>query len=239
MPTFHSFDTTLQPEAGSWTLPGEESHHLSKVLRARCGDTVCILDGNGRKAVGELTDANPKQAVVKIAEILEYPKPQPQVCLAVCIPKPKTVETVVRQATEMGVSEIRLLGSKRSEVPKAFLESPKKSEKLQKIAQEACKQSENPFLPVIHMGQPLIEWLEETPAEGIHWIAHPTRWSQSRFPKPDPSQRKMWILIGAEGGLTEDEFSLGQSKGFAPVNLGNTVLRVETACVAICAKAVF
>ena len=236
MPTFHCFDPHLKPDACSWTLPNEESHHLVKVLRAKRGDTVKVLNGLGLVAWGTMLDADAKNAAIQIEGQSDSPIPAPQVCLAVCIPKPKTIETVVRQATEMGVAGIQFLGSERSEVPKAFTESPKKLEKLYKIAQEACKQSENPFLPTIQMGKPLAGWLDGFSMGGVHWVAHPSRKNPSNFPPAEAKQPQKWVLIGAEGGLTDAEFTLAQSKGFIPVNLGRTVLRVETACVAACAK---
>ncbi len=237
MPTFHCFDPKVRPDTTVWHLPTEESHHLVKVLRAREGDRVFLLNGQGLKLEGTLALPDPKSAKIDIHGQQAFETPRPGICLAVCIPKPKTIETIVRQATEMGVFQIHFLDSERSEVPKGFLDSPKKLEKFYKIAQEACKQSENPFLPEIRMGQKLTTWLEQRDEPGSHWVAHPARDSLTTCPKPQPGQDKMWILVGAEGGLTEAEFKQAAKSGFSPVNLGRSILRVETACVALCARA--
>jgi len=237
MPAFHCFEHSITPEAKEWTIGPEESHHLVKVLRAKPEDTVYLLNGKGLRLKSRLIAANPKAAQVEILSKEEISEDAPQLCLAVGIPKPKTIETIIRQATEMGISEIQLLNAVRSEVPRNFFNSTEKLEKLQRVAQEACKQSENPFLPEIHMNQTMADWLKDFHESGVHWVAHPTRNSKPSSPTSAIQQRKHWLLIGPEGGLTDTEYKLAREKGFHPLNLGATILRVDTACVAICAQA--
>lgn len=237
MPTFHCFEKTITSDAKEWRICPEESHHLTKVLRAKQDDTVFLLNGKGLRLKGRLLAASPKAAEVEILSSEAYSMETPQICLAVGIPKPKTIETIIRQATEMGVSEIQLLNAERSEVPKIFFNSTEKLEKLQKVAQEACKQCENPFLPKIQMNQTLANWLKGFDEPGVHWVAHPTRDSRGSWNTIEEGQSKQWLLIGPEGGLTDAEHNLAREKGFYSTNLGRSVLRVETACVAICAQA--
>jgi 16S rRNA (uracil1498-N3)-methyltransferase len=237
MPVFHCFETAITSEANEWTLGQEESHHLIKVLRARPDDTIFILNGKGLRLKGRLIGSNPKAAEVEILSKEQFSRATPKLGLAVGVPKPKTIETIIRQATEMGVCEIQLLNAERSEVPKNFFNSTEKLEKLRKIAKEACKQSENPFFPEIHMNQTLTNWLKSFEEPGTHWVAHPTRKSESSNDSINKSQSLHWLLVGPEGGLTEAEFQLAREKRFHRINLGQTVLRVETACVVICAQA--
>jgi 16S rRNA (uracil1498-N3)-methyltransferase len=237
MPAFHCFDSEILPDAKTWTLGREESHHLIKVLRANPKDQITILNGKGLRLTGYLQTPNPKGAMVQI-ETSEQTKQSPKkICLAIGIPKIKTLDILVRQATELGVAKILLLNSERSETPKSFFNSVDKLDKLLRTAKEACKQSENPFLPEILLNASLLNWLNEFSCPGEHWVAHPTRTHQISVPQSNAETSDQWLLIGPEGGLTEEEFEFAQGKGFQPIHLGSNILRVETACVTLTAIA--
>lgn len=234
MPRFHCFEPDIPADAEEVSLGPEESHHLLRVLRARSGDAVTILNGRGLVFHGNLSASEARQAVIEVSEVQQKPSPAPAIHLALGIPKGKTVDLVVRQATELGISGIHLFKSARSEVPARTLQSKDKLEKWKRVAREACKQCENPYLPRIEVGGVLSDWLSQWKEPGVHLVAHPIReGGVEGFSCVEAGQQSLWMLIGPEGGLTSDELGLACEKGFQPVSLGRTVLRVETACVAL------
>ncbi len=240
MPRFHCFHPeNISDQAGELSLVPEESHHLVRVLRASGGDEVCLLNGDGILAEGVLISANPCSALVRVSQVLKRRPEFPRLKLAVGMPKGRTVDKVVRQATELGVSEICFFKCERSEVPKKLLQSTEKLNKWKRIAIEACKQSQNPFLPKLHVGGTLFEWLESLDLSNVHFIGHPqSKVGVPGFRELSKGQETVWLLVGPEGGFTDRELeSVLNHDGFQAVNLGTTILRVETACVTMIAMA--
>lgn len=239
MPTFHCFDEEIKENLEQWTLNRDESHHLVKVLRAKSGDWITLLNGRGLALKGNIESPNAKGVVVSVNETKRWPPNEQTIHLAVGIPKIKTLDTIIKQATEIGVSSILFLNAERSEVPKNFFNSEEKLEKLRRTAKEACKQSENPFLPKIEMGSTVLDWLSDFSETGIHWVAHPTRTPEVTSPDRNQPNTDQWLLVGPEGGLTDNEFNAACDHGFQAINLGSNILRVETACVTLAALAKF
>lgn len=239
MATFQCFDEEIQENLVSWTLGREESHHLVKVLRAKEGDKISILNGKGLRLRGELHTPNAKGSVVKIHQSENIERIEPSIQLVVGIPKIKTLDTIIRQATELGLAKVILLNGERSEVPKSFLNSEEKLEKLKRVAREACKQSENPYLPEIEFGPTIVKWISDLSEPGLYWVAHPNREKAISTIPAKPMATQHWILVGPEGGLTDIEYSAAREKGFMAISLGANILRVETACTTLAAIARF
>jgi 16S rRNA (uracil1498-N3)-methyltransferase len=238
MPRFHSFDPDISSTQTELSLGGEESHHLVRVRRARVGDGVVVLNGQGLVMEGELLVADPRQALVRVTGIKEVSTERPLFKLAVGMPKGRTVDTVVRQATELGVAEIHFLVTDRSEVPAKVLGSVEKLTKWKRVSIEAFKQSENAFLPEINVGRTLQDWLQGFVELGTHFVACPERSGKiCRFCELQDEQESVWLLAGPEGGLTEQELQITLKQGFQPVNLGTSILRVDTASVVLVALA--
>ena len=234
MPRFHCFEPDLCPDALEVALGEEESHHLMRVLRAKEGDSVGVLNGSGLVLEGSLFFPDHRRAFVRVTDAREFDRPNLSLHLAVGMPKGKAVDTIVRQATELGITGLSFLNAERSEVSAKTLYSKEKLEKWKRVAREACKQSENPFLPEIEIAGNLSEWLAGWNKPGRHWVAHPTRSNVTEtLPSLVSGQDSLWMLIGPEGGLTDKELDQARNVGFDPVSLGSTVLRVETACVGI------
>ena len=220
MPSFHSFDPDISSTQTELKLGGEESHHLVRVRRAKVGDGVVVLNGRGLILEGEVLVADPRQALVRLSGFKEVSVEPPLFKLAVGIPKGRTVDTIVRQATELGVAEIHFLVTERSEVPSKVLVSAEKLAKWKRV------------------GKTLQAWVEEFVGAGNHFVAHPERSGKiCRFGELQDEQESVWLLAGPEGGLTEHELQISIQHGFQPVNLGTSILRVDTASVTLVALA--
>ena len=215
-----------------------ESHHLVQVCRARTGDTVVAFDGRGNEWVCKLADSPKSGSVLKVTQHLRQ-KPLPySIALGQALPKGKTMDSIVRKATEIGARQIIPLESERTEVHIDEDREEHKKEKWFATAIEAAKQCGNPFLPEVLPVQRAAAFIENAKGYDLKLIAslHPGavslrkvlaeyRQENGRMPS-----NVLW-LIGPEGDFTPAEISLSQNFGFRPIGLGPLVLRCETAAI--------
>lgn len=219
-------------------LNQQESHHLVQVCRARPGDTVVAFDGVGNEWVTQLTGGTKSESLLSVTQHLKQ-KPLPySIALGQALPKGKTMDSIVRKATEIGARQIIPLESERTEVHIDGDREENKKEKWITSAIEAAKQCGNPFLPEVLPVQKAAAFIESAKGYDLKLIAslHPGAASlrnvlaEYRQEKGKPPSNVLW-LIGPEGDFTPAEISLSQTHGFRPIGLGPLVLRCETAAV--------
>lgn len=234
MQLFYCKDIT--PE-GYATLDAEESRHAVRVLRLREGDTMHVTDGQGHLYECRVVEASDKACTVE-TQGAAYPndtfvyretRHAASLHLAVAPTKnPSRMEWLVEKAVEVGVGEITLLDCDHSE--RSFL----KTDRLERLALSAMKQSLHLTLPRIHPAVKLREWLRTfaggTPA--LQFIAH-CEADQPRTPLATALEagRDAVVLIGPEGDFSQEEIDLALACGFRPVSLGPSRLRTETAAL--------
>ncbi len=219
---------------GEITLGGEESSHLVRVRRARVGETIVLLDGRGGFAECSIAAAEARAARLRIEKITWHSQPVPRV-LAVGLPKGDTFVEIIRQATELGATEIQPLLTARGEVKLDHSRAEKKLDRWRATALEACKQSGNPWQPEIHAAVALGKWLKQLSGKegnGLRLVAAltPDAVSVAKLPAPR-SLLPALIVVGPEGDFSPDEYAAFKAAGFQFVRLPGHVLRVETACV--------
>lgn len=215
------------------TLDAEESRHAVRVLRLREGDELNVTDGQGNFYSCRIVDANDKACVVEcVSNSSNQAIRQSNIHLAVAPTKnPSRMEWLVEKAVEIGVGEITLLDCDHSE--RSFL----KTDRLEKLAISAMKQSLHTVLPEIHPAVKLSDWLHShintlTHSHTQKFIAH-CEVDKPRTPLATalkPGQDAV-ILIGPEGDFSEEEIALALDCGFRPVSLGPSRLRTETAAL--------
>ena len=213
------------------TLDAEESRHAVKVLRLREGDGLDVTDGCGNLYHCQIVDANDKACVVEAAfDSNNQTIKQSSIHLAVAPTKnPSRMEWLVEKAVEIGVGEITLLQCDHSE--RSFL----KTDRLEKLAISAMKQSLHTVLPKINPAVPLKDWLKFQSSifnSQLKFIAH-CEADKPRSPLATALQpgRDAVVLIGPEGDFSEEEITLALEYGFQPVSLGPSRLRTETAAL--------
>ena len=203
------------------TLNKEESHHCLRVLRHTLGDSIGVLNGKGTRCEGTIEDTAGGLCTLKITQMHTQPAPDSKVSIAVAIPKSNDrIEWMVEKATELGVSEIFPIYSEYSERRKA------NTERMTKKAISAIKQSHNPFLPIIHPIQSLESLLDSTP----DWKRFIANQGGVQDINTNPSDNLM-MLVGPEGGFSQEEINLAKSHNLVEVSLANHILRTETAGV--------
>lgn len=196
----------------------EEARHLFKILRAAPGEQFAVFDGHGATGVAEVVFGRRLRVMART----EAPPPARRLALVCAAPRRQKLDAVLRQAVELGVTDILLVDCERS------VARPDNDDRLEKLLFEACKQSGNPFPPRLRLGLDLTEAAAELAD------AHIPLFFGSVAPAPKfqgKIQNAAWA-VGPEGGFSENEENLLRSAGAIPLHLGGYTLRLETAAVA-------
>ncbi len=215
-------------------LPENESIHISRVLRMQKGDKLEALDGRGGRFSAECLEINRSKVRVRILGIDQIMPALPEIRMVIALGKGNKWEELIRPLTELGVSQLIPLITDRTE---GVFESGKladKKERWQKIAQEACKQSGNTWMPKFDDPIHFEDQLTKVEKEENCWMGS-LRTDAIKL-SPSPACRQLSIYIGPEGGWSLKEEENARKSGFDFFTLGDHVLRVDTA--AVCALAV-
>jgi 16S rRNA (uracil1498-N3)-methyltransferase len=211
-------------------LPEEESRHCVKVLRKNAGDTVQITDGRGNLFTAALVVPDARQCELRILDTREnFGRRNYRIHLAVAPTKnADRTEWLVEKCVEIGVDRISFLACERSE-RKVF-----KTDRVERIAVSAMKQSLKAYLPEIDEMQPYRTFVTREHT-GEKFIAHlAEEGPRDLLVQAAPKNATYCILIGPEGDFTAEEVRLAIDYGFQPVSLGDSRLRTETAGLVAC-----
>jgi 16S rRNA (uracil1498-N3)-methyltransferase len=218
-------------------LEGGEHHHLSKVLRARPGQQVWLVDDAANSYEAEILEVGEAQTLLKILAWTSAEAISVRITLGQALLKSKKMDWLIQKGTELGVDVIIPLATARAIVKVAGGEG-RRVERWRKIAREAAKQSRRTSLPEVAEplafrafldgcqgtkkliltedgGTPLREILRLGPGEAAG-AATPA----------------VLLAVGPEGGWTKEEEAGSRAAGFEPVSLGKQPLRSETAALA-------
>ncbi|TVV41903.1 16S rRNA (uracil(1498)-N(3))-methyltransferase [Thalassolituus sp. C2-1] len=203
--------------------------HLIRVLRMNDGDPVRLFNGDGHEYAGQLCDVQKKSASVLVGDILHSEADTPlKLQLGQVVSKGDRMDFTIQKATELGISDITPLWSERCEVRLKGERLDKKMEHWQKVAISACEQSGRNRIPTIHQPQYFADWAKNNNAD-VRLLLHPHRQKPLRdYPQP----ASVALLVGPEGGFSEQEVEMAMSSGFAGLTLGPRILRTETAALA-------
>ena len=212
------------PESGD--LDPEESGHAVRVLRKRVGDEILATNGRGTRFRTQLVEASPKRCRVEVMEAIPAQKPQPWLHLVVAPTKNlDRTEWWVEKAVEIGVRSIAFITTEHSE------RKVLKLDRLERKVVSAMKQSLKDWLPAM---QPLLswkEWLADFDKNHPSYIAHLAGPETPHLFQTCQPHTETTVLIGPEGGFSDEEVAQAQDQGIAPVLLGSERLRTETAAV--------
>ena len=206
------------------------AQHLGRVLRARAGDRITLFNGDGQEFAATVLAVSKREVSVDIGEAA-IPQTESLVftTLGLCLSKGDRFDWAIQKATELGVGAIAPLYSERVDfsIPEDRME--KRIGHWQQIAISACEQCGRVKVPSIKQPQPLVSWVDRVSAEQ-KWVLHcaaDTSASASAVTHGGPQDAA--LLIGPEGGLTDQEFTAASAEGFQLLQLGPRVLRTETA----------
>ena len=216
-------------------LDGPEAHHLLHVLRAKVGDRVGLFNGEGAEAIAEIVNIRKRSAELRLIETWSVPAESRTLTIATAMPKGDRARWLIEKCTELGVSRLIPLRTQRSVVEPG----ESKMDKLDQAVIAGCKQCGRSHLMTISPLMTFAKLLKElTPGTLIAHPNAPISVSEALSLSDNGNQVKAQsavMLIGPEGGFTDDEFSAAVAAGATPVNLGSHILRIETAAIAVAA----
>ena len=220
-------------EADRLTIEGEDARHLAVVRRASPGDLVRISDGRGTIADARLTSVTPAAVGAEVLTRTVTPAPGPRVEALQGLAKGDKIDGVIRHLVEMGVDRIVVFEGGRSVARWDGARQAAAGRRWATIAREAAKQSHRAWLPVLEGPLPEAEAAAATAGRGLGLVAHPAAGSRLSDVLADgvPTPESVWVVVGPEGGLSEDEVATFAAAGAVPVSLGPQILRTETASV--------
>ena len=208
-------------------LDADAANHVGRVLRLAIGAPIILFNGQGGEFEATLVESGKKRVTAKIGDFNDKCIESPlAIHLGQGISRGDKMELTIQKAVELGVTEITPLFTERCGVKLSGERLDKKLHQWRKIVVSACEQCARNTLPIIHQPKSLEQWASEQTNElklNLHPRAH---YSINRLPEPENGIR---LVIGPEGGLSDNEIEFASIQGFDEVLIGPRVLRTETA----------
>ncbi len=221
-------------EAGSAVmLDGPEGRHAVSVRRIAVGETVLLGDGAGRVATAVATAVVGRDRLeARLESVEQHPQPSPRVVVVQALPKGERGDLSVELLTEVGVDVVVPWQASRSVAVWKGEKAQRGVEKWRTTAREAAKQSRRPYVPVV---EPLASTADvvallraASSSGGTALVLHEAASLRMASLKPRTTADVV-LVVGPEGGISDDELALFSEAGALTARLGPSVLRTSTA----------
>ncbi|MEW5978187.1 MAG: 16S rRNA (uracil(1498)-N(3))-methyltransferase [Acidobacteriota bacterium] len=227
------FILEMPPQASVAVLTGSEAYHLSRVLRARPGQSVEVTDGSGSVWRGRVGTIEPNSVEVVELELLASHSSAIPITLIQSLCRSEKLDWILEKVTEIGVSEIFLLQAERSVVRLSAERISHKMARWTKILTSAAKQSHNSRLPLLHAPCSIPEICGAVRSRAKFLMAEDEKQTTLKAALRSDQPDSVTFCIGPEGGWTPAESEHFCRHGFRPVSLGSNILRTETAAIVV------
>ena len=210
--------------AGQIQLDNQELYNQWKnVLRLEPGAEILLTDGRGQEAPAKILSYQAKQVLVDIGKVKTVDiGDNNQVTLCCAVLKKENFELVCQKATETGVSQIIPVVTTRT------VKLGLNEERLQKIIKEAAEQSGRVTVPIL---SPITDWVAVISLSGFDRKIIFDKQGDKLDGSDELKNKKIAILVGPEGGFTDEEVTEARQAGWEVKSLGQNILRGETAAI--------
>jgi 16S rRNA (uracil1498-N3)-methyltransferase len=205
------------------SLAPEEAAH-ARARRIAAGDAVLLLDGTGRSVPGEVVRVTRGEVLARATGVVELSESGPAISLYVAGLRAERLAWVVEKATELGVARVVLVTSARTQ---SFRSTAAVLPRLERVARAAAKQSERSDWPAVTGPTPLGSALRDEESEARFFLDLDGEPFPRRVLKSSSA-----LLVGPEGGWTDEERNDASDRGWQRVTLPAGKLRAETAVIA-------
>ena len=231
----HLVPTLAAAEAGSAVeVTGDEAHHAVAVRRLRVGEQVVLTDGWGVAATGTVVSTGKRVFAVEVDDVRHVTRPQPALVVVQALPKGDRGELAVEVLTEVGADTVVPWAAARSVAVWKGERAARAHAKWQATAREAAKQARRAWHPDVAPLAGSADVVELVRAADLALVLHEAATEPLAAIQP-PASGTIVLVVGPEGGLTDDEVSAFVDAGAQAVRLGAEVLRTSTAGVAAAA----
>jgi 16S rRNA (uracil1498-N3)-methyltransferase len=200
----------------------------------RVGELVTLFNGAGGEHAAVITAIGKRGVTVEVGAHCAIEREAPlAVTLVQAVSSGERMDLTIQKAVELGVGAIQPVLSERSVVRLDGERATKRVAHWQQIAISACEQCGRNRVPTVHPLAPFSSWIANAPRAATRWLLWPEADQSLReLPKPPAP---IELLVGPEGGLTDNEAQAARAAGFLAVRIGPRVLRTETAAPALLA----
>ncbi len=219
---------------------GGSVHHIHHVLRLQPMDEVALFDGSGRQYVGRIVKMTSHVITVSVQHIDQpLDSRRASVTLVQAMPRHSKIESIIEKATELGVDRVIPIQTART-VPLLLGRAERmaaRQARWQRIAIEAAQQSSRRTIPAIDSVKTLADVLPVCRVAALSLLAavRPDTQPLWKVLEETGNVRSVVVLVGPEGDFTDEEVCDAQESGCRVISIGSTVLRCETAAVALLA----
>ncbi|NTW72456.1 MAG: 16S rRNA (uracil(1498)-N(3))-methyltransferase [Eubacteriaceae bacterium] len=221
-------------------ISGENHAHLSKSLRMKIGENLLIADGEGQEYLCVISAISKHETLLNITDnVVNQTELDVKVTLYQGIAKGQKMETIIQKAVELGVFRIVPLITERTIVK--LDEKNTKNERWNKISIEAAKQSKRGILPEVAKPVKLKELSNELKNNSLNIVAYESEKDKSLKSvfREHREVKHVGIIVGPEGGFSEEEIECLENMGVISASLGKRILRTETAGMALLSMIVY
>lgn len=229
----HFFIDPQHIKESSVLFPSDVSHQIVRVLRLKMETTVMVLDNLGHQYEVRLEKLDARQCAGKILQTLRIEtEPKTRLHLMVALTQREKFEWILQKSCEIGVHKITPIMSERSiQILASDLQN--KKERWERILKEAAEQSRRGMIPTLNVPLPIQNAFHDpAPIRLIAWENELDNRLNDIFENQNSTE--ISLLIGPEGGFSEQEVESANSMGWIPFSLGKRILRMETAAIVAC-----
>ena len=207
----------------------DDEHHILHVMRMKNNDEIEVVD-NGKVFLCRIDKTNPLVASV-IHEISNDVEIKEDITLLFALTKGDKIDLVLQKATELGVKKVALITSERTVVSYDNKDVDKKLARFEKIMKEASEQSHRVIVPEL-LGIFNLKNLPREVFSDINYVAYEKDASKTdEMFEGLTKEKSISVLVGPEGGFSEQEINNLTAQGFIRTSLGKRILRAETAAI--------
>lgn len=209
------------------SIGGAEAHHAAAVRRVRVAEAVTLGDGRGTWARGSVVSVAPREVVVQIDSAEVVPPPSPRVILVQALAKGDRDELAVQMSTELGVDQIVPWQAARSISRWDAAKALKGRARWSAIAREAAKQAHRAWIPEV-TELATTATVKALASDHDVLILDPTG-AQALSGVVFATGRDVVLVVGPEGGISDEELAAFEAAGARRIRLGDSILRTSTA----------
>lgn len=215
-------------------VDGDEAHHAVAVRRLRIGESVTLADGVGRVVTGRVSSTGKRVFEVEVVAVADTAEPAPSLTVVQALPKGDRGELAVEVLTEIGVARVVPWAASRSVAVWKGERAAKSHAKWQATAREAAKQARRAWHPVVEPLASTTDVAGVVGAADLAVVLHEDA-VEPLAALAVPDLGEIVLVVGPEGGLSEEEVAILEHAGAVTARLGTEVLRTSTAGVAAAA----
>jgi 16S rRNA (uracil1498-N3)-methyltransferase len=215
-------------DVGRVVVDGSEGRHAATVTRLGPGEPVVLTDGRGRRASGVVVGAERHRLSVEVAAVEVVPTAQPRFVVVQALPKGDRGELAVETMTEVGVDVVVPWAASRCVTRWRAARGEKALSRWRTSSHSAAKQSRRSWFPEVAEPATTAEVAELLSAAAVGAVLHES--AVDPLASVDlPGSGDVVLVVGPEGGVSDDELSAFRDAGATTYRLGETVLRTSTA----------